>query len=120
MQYVKTTTFFCCLLAACSPGDETLASKTDNPMRAEFLEHCQDRPEYASRKGAGTLDKYCLCVFDKTMKGLSEEERIAAGFYLYGETSEGYLNRYPIDVQAAATSMTAASQAIGKAVKSCG
>ena len=88
-------------------------------MRTEFLDHCQDRPEYTSRKRAGTLDKYCLCIFGKTMKGLTEEERIVAGFYLYGETSEGYLNRYKFDVQEAMNSMMPASRAIDKAVKSC-
>ena len=118
-QNVYTTIFLTSLLVACSPGNETIASKSNNPMRAEFLEHCQDRPEYASRKRAGTLDKYCLCVFDKTMKGLSEDERIAAGFYLYGGTSEGYLKRYPFNVQDAANGMMTASQAINKAVNSC-
>lgn len=119
MQYVLTTTLICCLLAACSSGNERLFTKLNDPMRAEFMEHCQDRPEYTSRKRAGTLDKYCLCIFDKTMKGLTEEERIVAGFYLYGETSEGYQKRYPFDVLEAANSMMTASKAINKAVKSC-
>lgn len=114
-----TLTLTCFLLSACSRGGEKSSSNSDTPMRTEFLDHCQDRPEYTSRKRARTLDKYCLCVFDRTMKNLTEEERIVAGFYLYGETSEGYLKRYPFNVQDAANGMMAASQAIDKAVKSC-
>ena len=114
MRYVLTMTIISGCLTACSSGD-----RVNDPMRAEFLEHCQTRPEYKARKRAGTLDKYCLCVFDKTMKDLTEEERIVAGFYLYGESSDDYLNRYPIEVNKAGNIMATASQAIDKAVKSC-
>ncbi|WP_371397937.1 hypothetical protein [Fretibacter rubidus] len=53
------------------------------------------------------------------MKGLTEEERTVAGFYLYGSSSEGYMERYPYDVQDAVDNMMTASQAIDHAVKSC-
>lgn len=106
-------------LAACSPGADTRLDAHDTPMRAEFLKHCKARPEYTSLKRAGTLETYCACVFDKTMNSLPEDAWVVAGFYLYGETSEGYMDRHPFDVQDAAEHMGTAAQAIGNAVKSC-
>lgn len=119
MQYALTTLPLCLLLSACLPDEIKPFGNSNNVMRTEFLEHCQDLPENISRKRAGTLDKYCFCIFDKTMKGLTEEERTVAGFYLYGSSSEGYMERYPYDVQDAVDNMMTASQAIDHAVKSC-
>jgi len=119
MRYTLIAVLAGGMLHGCSASEDKPLSLSENPMRTEFLEHCQARPEYNSRKRAGTLDKYCRCIFDKTMKMLTEKERIAAGFYLYGETSEGYMDRYQVDIQDAVDGMMPASQAIGEAVKSC-
>lgn len=119
MRYALTTILTGFVFTACSASEGKTFSDFNDLMWTEFLEHCQARPEYISRKRAGTLDKYCLCVFDRTMKGLTKKERITAGFYLYGETSEGYMDRHSIDVQDVMHSMMPAAQAIDKAVKSC-
>jgi len=119
MRYALIVILTGLLFGACTAPHDKASTTVNYPMRTEFLQHCQARPEYASRKRAGTLDKYCLCVFDKTMEGLTEKERIAAGFYLFGEASEDYIDRYPIDIMDAMDAMMPASEAISKAVKSC-
>lgn len=111
------------IIAACAgcssetsiPASDTLSKSA---MRVEFMNSCLNRPEYVARKRAGTLDPYCSCIFNKTMKGLSQEEQITAGFYLYGETHTEFRERLktsPINPE----SMMPATQAIDKAVKVC-
>lgn len=106
--------------AACA-GD-TPSSQMDSAnqylMRQEFMTNCQARPEYISQKRAGTLDRLCTCIFDKTMHGLSEEEQVTAGFYLYGETHDSFRERLktkPINPD----TMMPAAEAVGKAARLC-
>ena len=134
---VKTNLVICAALSglviACSPQETTTAQTPDTTapstqvdnadlMQEEFMESCRARPEYVSRKRAGTLDKYCKCIFDVTMRGLTDPERAFAGFYLYGEQHEAFQTRFtarfkdaPFDAEA----MGAAVKAVGRAAETC-
>ena len=103
-------------LISCAPSNTP--TQNIDPMRAEFMESCAARPEYVSKRRDGTIDRYCGCVFDRTMKGLTEEQRILAGFYLYGEQSEAFKSRYEMNPDSLQY-MGVVSKAIGNAAKVC-
>ncbi len=107
---------------SCSAQIDGLSGMKDNEltaqMRPEFMASCDARPEYASRKREGTLPEFCQCIFDSTLKDLSDPERIIAGIYLYGESDPDYAKRYEMAVPDGAM-MAAASVAIDRAVKRC-
>ncbi|WP_026942785.1 hypothetical protein [Hellea balneolensis] len=117
--------FVVMFVLACSPsksGATQEIAKTETNitvlMRTEFMEACQAKPEYLRKRRNGTIEKHCKCIFKEAMKGLSDEERIVAGFYLYGEQHEGFkkrLHNRPPDLDA----MVPAVKAIGRAAKKC-
>ena len=116
---------FTAMTASCTPDQDSGQKSADendpfsmSNMRAKFYDRCQNRIEYQSKKRAGTLDKHCKCIFDRTMRGLSkDEQRIAAG-YLYGNNDEAFreaLRSDPPDLDA----MPAAVEAVGRAAQKC-
>jgi len=87
-------------------------------LQTEFMKSCRARPEYISKRRAGTLDKHCTCVFKTTMRGLSEDEQRTAALYLYGESNDGFRKRYqenPPNLDA----MPGAVNAVAKAAQRC-
>jgi len=108
------------LLMGCTAG-ETPAAKPPgelSKMRTEFIDHCQNRPDHKAKKRAGTLEKYCSCIFKTTMRGLTQNEQLIAAFYLYGEKDDAF--RQKIQTQTPNfDGMGTAAEAIEKAVKRC-
>lgn len=106
------------LISACSAA----SNSSNDPYRVEYLAACESRPNMKS-KDVDKVKKYCRCIYDKTMKGLSDEEIMTARFYLMGqsgidvEAREDFTSR---DITIVANTMMPASNAIGDAVKACG
>lgn len=105
-------------IMGCSPGSDGPVSKTSDPYRAEFMTACQNKPEYKSRDAA-KVKKNCSCIFDQTMKDLTEAEKLTATFYLYAQSGIKVQDREDFKNMAGNT-MAAASAAVGKAVRTCG
>lgn len=101
------------VFSACSETQDI-----SDPMRTEFLSACEARPEYERKRRDGTIDRYCGCLFDRTMKGLTEDQRILAGFYLYGEQSEAFKTRYTLSPDLM-EHIGLVSKAIDRAAKTC-
>ena len=112
------TALLAMVLTACSPSDST----SNDPFRTEYLAACENQSFY-KRKPVDKVQKYCRCVYDKTLRGLSDDEKMAARFYLMAQSGIDVQNREEftsIDPVVAADSMVPASNAIGEAVKACG
>ena len=102
-------------LAAC--GAVNNAPKQQDPYRAEMMAVCTQN-QIERRAKPNRAEKYCACLYDETMKDLSEAERHVARFYLLGQSGIDTKNRNEfktMDVTAIGT----ASAAIGAAVKAC-
>ncbi len=107
-------------LAAC--GGANGPGAPDDPLRTEFLALCQGSPdqvriETQSQGRVKTAD-YCACVYDDTVRGLSDAEAKVAAFYLMSQVgaSQADLQKFrDMDLNG----MVAASEAIGKAAKRC-
>ena len=101
-------------LSACSASKNNSAN---DPFRQEFVTACPNQPTY-QRHTPKQMNRYCGCIYDKTMKGLSEAEQKVARFYLFGQSGIDMKSRAEyrdMDLSAMGT----ASAAIGHAVKSC-
>ena len=99
-------------LAACKP-----APAKHDPIRGKFLAACDGRIEYRSMKPQKRR-VYCECVYERTIKGLSELEKQYAQFYLLEQVGVDAQSRQLIgkpDGQA----MMKAAQALGKAAARC-
>ncbi len=99
------------------------AAAPADPLREAFLDACQVNPDQVrieeQSNGRVTTESYCKCAYDKTMRGLSEQERSTAAFYLLvqvGVDERDAKRRLPaIDYSA----MGAASAAIGRMTQQC-
>jgi len=106
------------LVSSCSDSAPT----PNDPYRAEFLPACAAQKAYQSRP-AEKVKTHCACVYDRALKGLTEEEAMTARFYLFGQsgidvkTRDDFTSR---DMTVVADTMVPASNAIGQAVKACG
>ena len=83
---------------------------------------CPSQKTYQSRPKDKVL-KYCACVYDQTLKGLTEDEAMTARFYLLGQSGIDVKNRREFvdrDITVVADTMGIASRALGEAVKACG
>lgn len=107
-------------LAAC--GGANAPGASEDPLRTEFLAICQVSPDQvrieAQSQGRIKTADYCACVYDKTVRGLSDAEAKVAAFYLMSPVgaSQADLQKFrDMDL----TAMGAASEAIGKAAKRC-
>ena len=111
--HIVAVLFLATLLASCKS-----ASVADDPVRAEFVAACIGRVEYRSMETARRT-AFCKCGYDRTMSGLSDNEKPYARFYLLSQVSVDVRERNLItrpDMQA----MIKASKAIGGAVRQCG
>ena len=100
------------LISACT------ANTADQDLhRQELVDACINSPSYKNRKPE-TASRHCACVYDKTMKGLTDAERLVARFYLSGQVGLNVKDREEfksMDVGA----MGKAAQRIGVAVQAC-
>lgn len=102
---------------------DSVATELPEPFEEEFLVACTAEPNntpsgfYGSDKI--TPDTYCACIFDTTMRGLSEDEKLVAAFYLLGQSGIDTRNR-PEFRQIDPMAMMAGSEAVGRAVNRCG
>ncbi len=99
-------------LTACMP-----AEPKDDPLRTEFVEACMGRIEYRAMQ-PDKRSAYCKCGYDRTLSGLSEEEKKFARFYLLEQVgvdagSKQLITKPDMDA------MLKASKAIGQAVRRC-
>jgi|GEM_PF-3268296 len=102
------------LTAAC--GTETVSPSKD-PAKAEMIAACIEYPSY-KRRGPERAARYCSCVYDNTMRGLTEEEQLVARFYLLGQIGINTRERdeyKKMDISVIGT----AANAIGEALKRC-
>lgn len=120
MRAMLTALIFCASLAACNNAPS--ASFEPEPYSAQFASACIAHPqrtrEIRRDDGLKRVSQYCTCIFDKTMAGLTDDEKQAARFYLFAQVN--------IDVKSMAefksmnlSATGVASQAIGKAVAAC-
>lgn len=100
------------VLSSCKP-----AELKDDPIRVEFVEACKGRIEYKSMK-PNKRAAYCECGYDKSIGGLSDEEKQFARFYLLAQVGVEVQSRRFID-KPNMQAMVKASKAIGNAVKRC-
>lgn len=69
-------------------ADVAIASQGQRaqPFEAEFLAACPSAPNnflpLAVRSGRLPAEPYCACVFEETMRDLSEDEKLIAAMYL--------------------------------------
>lgn len=105
------------LCAACANAS------AEQPFQAEFQTACEsnsnDTPKGFTLTGELTREKYCKCIFKNAMRGLTDEEKKVAAFYLLGQSGVDLKNRREfktIDPMA----MGGGAQAVGKAVQRCG
>lgn len=80
------TSLILLVLTACAP-----AEKSPNPMRTEFMKSCPQQKPYVNRD-TDRVTRYCRCIYDKYTKGLQEDEKLIAQFYL--------MSQFGVDVQA--------------------
>ena len=112
LAHMVAALFLATPLASCKP-----ASVADDSVRTEFVAACMARVEYRSME---TIRRtaYCECGYDRTMSGLSDNEKPYAQFYLLSQVGIDVRKRKLIskpDMQA----MIKASKAIGRAVAQC-
>ncbi len=100
------------ILSACA-AEQTAPA---DPHRQEMINACPEKREYKSRDPE-RVKRYCGCVYDNAMKGLSEAEQSAAKFYLLGQTTD--IQNRPEFKTMDLDAMGPASEAIGKAVEVC-
>jgi hypothetical protein len=100
-------------LLACNPAEPV----ADDPYRIEFVAACEGRIEYRTMQ-AEERTAYCECGYDKTMAGLSDEEKPFARFYLLEQVGVDVQSRNLIS-EPNMQAMVKASEAIGKAVARC-
>ena len=101
-------------LSACSNPH---ANAPDDPNRREIVTACSEQKIYRSKPTEKT-QRYCGCIYDKTMKNLTADEQLVARFYLGGQIGLNFKDRpefKSMDISAMGT----ASEAIGKAVAKC-
>lgn len=101
------------ILAAC----EQEAVK-DDPVRAEFLPACEGMAAYGSMEPKKRT-AHCACVYDKTMSGLSDEEKQVARFYLLEQAGLDAQSRNLVN-ESNLQAIGKAANSIGEAVKRCG
>lgn len=89
----------------------------DDPVRIEFVQACEGRIENQIMKPK-IRTTHCECAYDKTMSGLSNEEKTLASFYLLAQVGVDVNSRdwgSKLNMQ----HMKKVSAAIGNAGKQC-
>lgn len=101
------------MLSACGPS-----AVENDPNRVEFVDACMEMKAYQS-KAVEKRNSLCTCTYDAAMRDLSEDEKNAARFYLFGQagidTASKDLLSNPPDMNV----ILKASNSIGEAVKQC-
>lgn len=100
-------------LVACTPA----ADKND-PYRIKALAACKIYKAYQRMPLEKRL-AYCACVYDKSLSGLSKQEKQVARFYLLAQLNVDVKSMNLLDPPPPMQSMMKASNAIGAAVKRC-
>jgi len=71
-------------LAACG------TATAEQPFQAEFQAACENQSQSAppgfTLTGEYTREKYCKCIFNTAMRGLTDDEKKVAAFYLLGQS----------------------------------
>lgn len=101
-----------CMLIVCKP----VAQEHDG-YRTEFMTACEGLNAYRTMQPA-KRGAYCACTYDRTLQGLSAEEKQFARFYLLAQSGLDVQSRRLID-KPEAKAMFVASQAIANAVQRC-
>ena len=117
-KHIFTGLFALGVMTACSPSSERPNAPSNDPYRAEAMTACPMQRSYVNRD-PDRVRKYCACVYDQTMKSLTEPEKMTARFYLLNQMGVDTRTREAfktLDLTTAGTS----SAAIGRAVKKCG
>ena len=99
-------------LASCTP-----VATADEPLRKEFAEACFQLAAHRTTKPA-RRKPYCSCIYDSTMRGLSNEVRPFAQFYLLQQVGIDARSKNLIDTPEIGA-MVKASHAIGAATRRC-
>ncbi|MEL7103274.1 MAG: hypothetical protein AAGL97_12050 [Pseudomonadota bacterium] len=123
------------LLAACNApvdsdpagdGDAPMANidpVTPEPFQEEFLTACMAKPEQAPAGFYGndpiTPKSFCECMFTTTMEGLTDDEKLAAAFYLLGQSGVDLSGREEFR-GGDPTAAIGGSEGVGRAVRQCG
>ena len=100
-------------ISACDPE----APKND-PVRTKFIAGCDGLKPYQSMKPEKRIAR-CKCIYDKTLRGLTDEEKRYARFYLLVQAGLEAEARKLLSMPNM-DAIVKSSNAIGAAVKQCG
>jgi hypothetical protein len=98
--------------AACNP-----AENENDPIRVEFISGCEGLRAYSSMK-PDRRTSMCKCIYDTAMRGLSEQEKNGARFYLLEQAGIDAKSKNLVSISDLNVMGTAA-KAVGDAVKQC-
>ena len=98
-------------------------STMPEPFEEEFLAACMAKPEQTPAGFYGndpiTPKSFCECMFTTTMAGLTQDEKLAAAFYLLTQSGIDLSGR-PEFRLGDPTASIGGSEGVGRAVRRCG